>query len=242
MAKVLAVDPNSSNPILGDKLDELAWAAVWGNFSAGEALGQIAGTAADVVTYSGELNKYVLEKTPEQLREANHSRLLKFCSDDFAVRQFLTRGGFSDTLRASLAESLEALKPQDGCNELVELGATTRGEVEARYLIDALKLIRKQAPDVGGGTLFVAGAAVAYRTPTGKLILPLPVDYLSWSHDIGGFFDRPEFVDVDKIVLIGGEASMTAQRNLTNRGWSLMLRAPYEGAPKYAQDVAFSTQ
>jgi hypothetical protein len=37
----------------------------------------------------------------------------------------------------------------------------------------------------------------------------------------------------DKTVLIAGEASMTAQRKLTDRGWNLVLRAPYEGAPAY---------
>src|SRR6185312_8169220 len=62
MAKVLGIDPNSTNPLLDEKLDELAWAAVWGNFSAGAALGTITGTAADIVSWSGKLNQYVLEK------------------------------------------------------------------------------------------------------------------------------------------------------------------------------------
>src|SRR5581483_901802 len=111
MAKLLGVDPNSTNPLLDEKLDELAWAAVWGNFSAGEALGQVVGTAADVVSWSGKLNQYVLEKTPEDLREENRTALLRFCSDDYSVRQFLRRGGFTDTSRAALVQTLEKLKP-----------------------------------------------------------------------------------------------------------------------------------
>ncbi len=234
MAKVLGVDPNSTNPILDEKLNDLAWAAVWGNFSAGQALGQVVGTAADVITWSGRLNQYVLTKTPEDLREENHTRLLKFCSDDFGVRQFLRRGGFTDTLRTALAQSLEKLKPQSGCNELAELGATTRGEIEARYLVDALKLIERQ-PDAAGGTLIVAGAAVAWRTPAGKLLLPMPVDYLTWNRNIATFFDQHAFATTDKTVLIGGEASMLTQRALTQRGWNMILRAPFDGAPAYAQ-------
>ena len=46
MATLLGVDPYSSNTILNEELDTLAWAAVWGNFSAGTALGAIGGTAA----------------------------------------------------------------------------------------------------------------------------------------------------------------------------------------------------
>ena len=234
MAKIVGVDPNSSNPLLDEKLDQLAWAAVWGNFSAGSALGQIAGPAATVVSWSGKLNQYVLEKPPEQLRETNRVRLLKFCSDEFSVRQFLRRGGFNDTLRTALAQALEALEPKSGCNDLIELAATTRGEVEARYLVDALKLIERE-PDARGGELFVAGAALAWRTPTGKLLLPLPVDYLTWNSELATFFDQAALAGADKLALIGGEASPLVQRALTARGWSLRARAPFDGAPAYAQ-------
>ena len=35
--------------------------------------------------------------------------------------------------------------------------------------------------------------------------------------------------------LIGGEASLATQRALTARGWGLVVKAPYEGAPAYAR-------
>lgn len=238
MAKLLGVDPNSSNPILNEELDTLAWAAVWGNFSAGTALGQIGGSAATVIGDTGKLNQYVLSKTPEQLRADNEKRLLALCSDETAVRSFLRRGGFTDTLRTALVLTLEKLAPESGCNGLLELAAKTHGEVEARYLVNALKLIAQQ-PGVEGGELLTAGAAVAWRTPAAKLILPLPVDFLTWNTDLAAFFNRPSLRAANKLVLIGGEASMLAQRALTERGWSLQLRAPYEGAPAYAMNGEF---
>jgi hypothetical protein len=241
MAKLLNVDPNSTNPILNDKLDELAWAAVWGNFSAGAALGTVTTATADAITWTGRLNQYVLEKTPEDLREENRTRLVKFCSDDFAVRQFLRRGGFTDTLRTALAQSFEKLKPESGCNELIELAATTRGEVEARYLTDALKMIQRRAVP-GEGKLIVIDAALAWQSADGKILLPLPVDYLTWSHDIGTFFDQSFFRTSNRTVLIGGDASPLAQRKLTDRGWNIELRAPYDGAPTYASAGEFETR
>lgn len=241
MAKVLGVDPNSTNPILNDMLDSLAWAAVGGNFSAGEALGAVTGTAATVISDSGKLNQYVLEIDPEQLRETIHKRLLKYCSDDDSIRSFLRRGAFTDTLRVALTESIEKLNVTEGCNELIELAATTRAEVEARYLVDALKSIRQRVAAPAGGRLLVLGAALAWRTVEGAIVLPLPVDYLTWSHDIGDFFDQPEFAARDKTVLIAGEASMAAQRKLTDRGWNLVLRAAYDGAPAYSRSVYATT-
>ena len=239
MVKLLGIDPNSTNPILNDKLEELAWAAVWGNFSAGAALGTITGGAADAITWTGRLNQYVLEKTPEDLREENRTRLAKFCSDDFAVRQFLRRGGFTDTLRTALAQTYEKLKPESGCNELVELAATTRGEVEARYLADALKLIQRNATP-GNGKLLVVGAGLVWQSDDGKILLPLPVDYLTWSHDIGDFFDNAVFKTKDRTVLIGGDASPLAMRKLTERGWNIAVHAPFDGAPTYAQATDFN--
>ena len=53
---------------MNEKLDELAWAAVGGNFSAGAALGQVVGTAAEVISWSGKINQFVLTKTPGTLR------------------------------------------------------------------------------------------------------------------------------------------------------------------------------
>jgi hypothetical protein len=246
MAKVLGVDPNSTNALLNERLDALAWAAVWGNFSAGSALGEIAGPAATVISWSGKLNQYVLEKSPEQLRESNRTRLMNFCRDDFGTRQFLRRGGFTDTLRTALAQSLEKLGPQSGCDELLELAATTRGEVEARYLVDALKLLEREG-DAHGGELFVAGAGIAWRTPSGRLLLPLPVDYLSWNTQLAAFFDQHALSASDKVALIGGDASTLAQRELTQRGWSLRPGAPFDGAPAYAdgavaKPVAATTQ
>jgi hypothetical protein len=237
LAKRLGIDPNTSNPILNERLDELAWAAVGGNFSAGEALGAITGTAADIVSGTGQINEYVLQQTPEQLRDKLQQRLRERCSDDDTIRSFLHRGGFNDTLRTELTAALEQLAPREGCNELLELASTTHGEVEARYLVDALKLIRTRAA-AGGGRLLVAGAAIAWQGDDDRILLPLPVDYLSWSHDIDDFFDQRPFAVVNKTVLIGGDASTLAQRELTERGWNLALHAPYEGAPAYARLAA----
>jgi len=237
MAKVLGIDPNSTNPILNERLDTLAWAAVAGNFSAGAALGAVTGTAATLITDTGQLNEYVLQTPPEQLRETLRTRLLKLCSDDDSIRSFLHRGSFTDTLRLALTEALEKLHPIEGCNELIELAATTHGEVEARYLVDALKLIASLATDRSGGRLLVIGAAVAWRGADGAIVVPLPVDYLSWSHDIGDFFDQAPLASPSKTVLIGGDASALAQRELTDRAWNIVPRAPYDGSPRYAGGI-----
>jgi len=79
------------------------------------------------------------------------------------------------------------------------------------------------------------GAGLAYVTTDGELLLPLPVDRLSWTHEVRDFLDRPEFRRAKKTVLIGGNASFGARRALTFRGWNIIVRAPWPGAPPYAK-------
>ena len=234
IAKYLGIDPDTSNPYIVERLDTLAWAATWGNFSAGQALGAIAGPAATLITDTGMINEYVLTHTPEQVRERNEKMLQSVCSDEFGIRQFLRRGGFNDTLRTQFVDSLVKLKPHGGCNEVLELAATSHGEVEGRYLVDALALIERHSPTPYDGKLVIAGAAIAWVGANDSLCLPMPVDYLSWTADMGDFFDRPEFVRGDKTVLIGGEITPKALHKLGERGWRVQVRAPYAGAPSYA--------
>lgn len=237
MARHLGIDPYTSNPYVNARLDALAWAAVWGNLTAGTALDAIGGTAEIVIDTTGQLNAMVWQLDPENLREKNHARLANWCSDEFALRQFLRRGGFNDSLRTSLADEVEALKPKAGCNDLIEIGAGTRTELEARFLVNALRLIRRHGGGPGG-KLFVVGAAIAWRAPDGKLFLPLPVDWLSWTEAIDAFFALPQWREENKTVLVGGDASLTALRELTARGWTTDVRAPYDGAPAYAEDIS----
>lgn len=234
LSRELGLDPYTSNPLINARLDDLAWAAVVGNVTARTALAGVGGTAGSVLGDSARLNALVWELDPEDLKEANRQRLVRHCDDEFVIRQFLHRGGFTDSLRTALADELEALQPSRGCDALLELAAATRSELEARYLVNALRLVRRHA-QTQGGELHVVGAAVAWRTPDGEWLLPLPVDWLAWTADLRRFFDQAAFRVAPKLALIGGEASIAAQRALTARGWGLVVKAPYEGAPAYAR-------
>ncbi len=233
MARELGIDPYTSNELINARLDDLAWAAVVGNVTAKAAISSVGGVAADVISNAGKLDEVVWQLDAEDLKEANRQRLAEFCSDDYAVRQFLHRGGFSDSLRTALTQSLLALKPKKGCNDLIELATTTNSELEARYLVNALHLIERHA--AAQGELRVVGAALAYRAPDGELLLPLPVDRLSWTTEIAAFFDQPVFRVTGKRALVGGDMSIPAQRALAERGWSVDVNAPYAGAPAYAR-------
>ena len=233
LAGRLGIDPYTSNPLIQERLSGLAWVGSGGSFGAGTALGAVGGLGATVLSTGGRINEVVWQLAPEDLRERNRERLEGHCRDTFLIRQFLRRGVFSPTLQTGLADALDVLRPLEGCDAVLELAMTADTPLEARFLVNALRLLAAH-PDIAAGRLLPVGAGLAYLAPDGALLLPLPVDYLSWTDEVRVFLDRPGFRVVDKTVLIGGEASLAARRGLVERGWSIRQQAPWPGAPPYA--------
>ena len=235
LAKELGIDPYTGNPYVQERLSELAWVGTGGNFSATSALGAVGGVGAAVLSNGGKINDVVWKLSPDDLRARNNERLRTYCRDELLMRQFLRRGVFSPTLQTGLVDALDQLKPAGGGDALLELGMTAHSELESRFLVNALRMTAKYLGErAHGGLLRPIGAGLAYEAADHELVLPLPVDYLSWTAEIRDFIDRAEFRVTSKTVLIAGGASLAARRALTERGWNIVLRAPWTGAPPYA--------
>ena len=236
IAEQLGLDPYTGNPYAQEKLSALAWVASGGDFSVTGALGAIGGTGVDVLAQGSRINDIVWKLSPEDVRKRNEGRLLAHCSDAFLVRQFLRRGAFTPTSQTAFTDALDALQPQAGCNALLELAMTANSDLEARFLVNAMRLVDAHlGARAQGGTLLPVAAGLAYRTQNGELVLPLPVDRLSWTGEVRAFLDRAEFRVGEKTALIGGDASLAARRGLGERGWSVTLGAPRTHAPAYAR-------
>lgn len=235
LARQLGVDPYTSNPYLHDQLDRLAWAGVGGRLSATALLGGVGGTAA--VATAMQIDAAVWSLDGDALRARNEERFGTWCADDLLVRQFLRRGAFTPTFHGRMLESLGTLRPVAGGDALLELAMTARSELEARFVVNALRLLAADPTiDAGRGRLLTIGAGLAWQRADGSLLLPLPVDYLSWTPEVETFFDRPDFRLRDKTVLIAGQATPRVRRGLTERGWGLELFVRWPGAPQRASE------
>lgn len=239
IAQRLGIDPSTSNPLIAPRLDKLAWAASVGNLATDRALGVLTAGAGAALDYSGKVNGMVLTLTPDDLRRRNDSALAAFCADETLRYAFLVRGRFSATLETELADLLTRLAPATGCEALLETALMARNEIEARFVVNALRLIEHQFGDAARGGRFVPqGAILAYETPGGEFVLPLPLDRLTWTTQMRRWFDARGIAgNARRTVLLSGGISDTAERELTLRGWSIVTRMPYPGAPPYAASI-----
>lgn len=238
-AQALGIDPGTSNPLIAPRLDALAWSAVGGSQVASLGMGRLGVTATRTLSEAARIDDAVWTLDPIDLRARNRARISPWCTDDTLLRRFLRHGAFGPSLQTALVEQVRALAPASGCEALLETALMAGTEQEARFVVNAIALLRQHAGDAArGGDLVPVGATLAFRATDGELLLPLPVDHLAWTQETQTFFDRNTLRDARRSVLVTGAISLRAQRELTARGFSLVPHLPYPGAPDYAPSPA----
>lgn len=235
LAERLGIDPYTSNPLIRPRLDALAWAESAGRIGTGQALAVLTGGASEIVGYTQEVHRLVLTQSPEDVRARNREALLDLCGDETLVEQFVRRNAYSPTLQTELVERLRDIAPRRGCAALLETAMMAGNELEARFMVNALRLLAHYLPEQDrGGEFRPYGSLPVYITPRRELVLPLPLDHLSWTPQIAAAFDRPGVAaHAHRTLLSGGAISLNGQRALTERGWSLVPHLPFPGAPPY---------
>lgn len=236
IAERLGIDPYTSNPLLKERLDGLAWAASSGKLGINQALALVTGGASELLGYVQQVDRLVLTQAPEDVRARNEAELSRVCADEELRYAFLRRGAYTPTLQTALVDLLLKLRPAEGCEAFLETALMASSEVEARFVVNGLRLLDHYLRDEAHGGRFVpVGALPAYLTRSGEFVLPLPVDYLSWTPQIRQWFDRPGIGDRRyRTLLVSGRLSPRSERMLTRRGWSLVPHVRYAGAPPYA--------
>lgn len=238
LARELGIDPYAatSNPALNARLDRLAWAAAAGSMSVSELLGYLPSGARAALDHGGRIDELVWDLDPEDLRERNRAVLSRWCGDDFQTRRFVRHGAFLASVQTRLASAVDAIGPGAGCEHLLDLALAAGHEVEARFLANGLVMAEQfLGPAVRGSAIVPVGAGLVLVLPDGRTVLPLPVDLLSWTAVAEDFFSQPELADGPRSVLVGGDVSDRALRELTALGWEVVVRTPYAGAPAYAR-------
>ena len=237
LAERVGVDPYSTNPLLKERLDSLAWAALSGDKALGLALDLLGTSAGEVLSASKRVDGTVWQLDPSELSRRNRARLAGYDCPDEEVRGFLARGKFSPTLETAFVDAYVALAPAEGCADLLLLASYARNEIEARYLVNLLSLLVAERRGEAGGRIVLIGTGVALDIGTTRrheLLLPLPVDRLGWNEASARFFAASEFAITDKTVLVAGGTTLPAARALARNGWSVIEHVRYEGGPAYA--------
>jgi hypothetical protein len=220
VAKVLRVDPYTTNTVLDDKLNEFAWVVWAGEFGLDAGIGLIPGGMAIRITRTW-VSDLVWDLSPGDLDVRAEKQLTELGVSKDTIDRFLRQKWFTRTTRTALLEALKTLGPGPGRTDVIPWALTAQSDVQARFMAGAVLILaayhKTQDPIA---KLRVAGTLVGERN-AGGVVVPAPVDYVAWTERVARFAARPDLASRDRQIWLTGRLSPRAREELTKSRWGL---------------------
>jgi hypothetical protein len=227
-AAKLDVDVYSSNEVLQNELNRLAWASAGGNLVLGAlsfATGSLALRVASDVRLV-EQARQLVEATPaSELSKRNRDQLSQMEVPDAIINGFLQNRWLSPRHQTIIVASMTALSSIPGRAEFITYASGADTE-------DAALLFQQMAELIGGYHTLVAPLrqiSIVLNLPvvTGKssTILLLPIDRLLWTERTAGLAQGlSKSQPLGLSIWMTGDASARAEAGLDDLGINLVQR------------------
>jgi hypothetical protein len=220
IAKVLRVDPYTTNTVLDAKLNEFAWVVWAGEFGLDVGIGLVPGGMAIKITRTW-VSDLVWDLSPGDLDVRAEKQLTELGVPKDTVDRFLRQKWFTRTTRTALLESLKTLGPGPGRTDVIPWALTAQSDAQARFMAGAVIILaayhKTQDPIA---KLRVSGTLVGQRK-AGGLVVPAPVDYVAWTERVARFATRPDLAGRDRQIWLTGRLSPRARDELAKLKWGL---------------------
>jgi hypothetical protein len=220
LAQKLNVDPYTDNPILSPLMDSVAKKMAMG----GMAVNFVTGAASVWAGAATRTANLVWNQTPEEVSVTNAKRLKTMKIEDADAKLFLANHAFTPTLQTLLVDELETLADVQGRGVFIRLAGGMISRDEARYLVSATRIIvllQKSGDNID--RLDAHGIVPVAFKKDGTAVVPLPVDYLSWTDSLEQYFQKPESNIQKREMVLAGNLSPMAGTELKKRGWTVRI-------------------
>ena len=220
LAKRLGVDPYTTNPILAEKLTDIAWVAFSGRVTV-NSLVAVFVPVSMAISGTSIVNDLVYETPAADLIIMNRQKMIAMGASETQAQALVNNRWYSLSVLTLLVTELERLSGVAGRPEVITLAATARNEEEADFFAASVHLlVRLKATERPISKMTGQGTVVA-MTPSGEEVVPAPVDYISWTERIGRFAQRPDLKAAKRSVWLTGKISEVAERGFIGLGWKL---------------------
>jgi len=219
IAKRLEVDPYTDNPVLAKRLDEVAWTAFSGGL--GVTVLKALMPATNLITVTSSASNWVWETTPGDLRVYNEQTLLGLGASSDDVDRLLRHPFFTTSLRTRLVKAMDAMSGVADRAAVMPLALSVTSTGQARFVVESAEMLaRIHAAERRLDRLFVDGTLIAQSE--GMLVVPAPVDALSWNTELHGFAERVGDQSGERRIYLRGGATPRAREQLATLGWTLV--------------------
>jgi hypothetical protein len=220
LAKELKVDPYTTNPVLAKQLDDVARVSFSGRLGVNVVMSAMVpgSMAIRATTFTNDL---VWDTPRADLIVRNETALKDLGVSETPARALMKNPAIPLSVKTDLVQGLEKLDHVEGRLAVVTLASTARSEEQARFLATAVRMLGK-AHDLEKVT---ATGTIVGREKSGALVVPAPVDYVSWTERVARFADRDDLRASERTISLTGKMSPRARSEFEKRGWQVKEEA-----------------
>lgn len=224
LARSLHVDPYTTNPVLVPLLDQIADVAFAAHVGVSVAF-SVAVPGSIAITGTTMVSNWVWDTPKADLIVRDQNKLKELGVSNDVINAFNDNIAFPLSVQTQFVESLSQLSAVPGCVKVAALASTAESEVQARFLTDAVGMLVTFNRRTPLARLTATRTVVGFGRD-GSIVVPAPVDYVSWTQRIASFANRPDLVARKKVVLLTGQMSPMAKSHFKALGWTIYERAP----------------
>lgn len=183
----LKVDPYTSNQALQKKLDDLAWTSFAGSFTV--KLGMLAipggaGTAISGVSTSSTIAESIRDNSPVDLSAQNRKILTAMGVNPGLIQAFIDAPELSPSVQTIIVRKLSEINQAQGRDVFIQMCLSSRSAADAVFFQRIAQLMQHYHQNNSPiQTIFNLHGLPAAYTQDQTLIIPLELDYGSWSQD-----------------------------------------------------------
>jgi hypothetical protein len=221
LAKKLGVDPYTTNPVLARKLNEITTTAFRARVGVNTAISVFV-PASIILTGVRATDNLVWDTPRGDLIVRVEDKLEELQVPKAQSTAFTHNPAIPLSLQVAVVENLSRLGGVSGRADMIGLMSTVQTESQARFLSTSTRMLAEYHEKKKPITAMAAPGPVIARDQDGALIIPAPVDYLSWTERVAAFAKHPSFQAArQRTVWISGQISPRAKREFEANGWTI---------------------
>lgn len=221
LAKSLGVDPYTTNPVLAQKLTDIAWVSFSGRLAVNTLTAALV-PASLAISGTSITHDLVYDTPSADLIVKNKEKVLAMGATEAQAKALLNNRWYSLTVLTSMVTELERLSDVAGRPDVIALAATATNEEEARFLAAGVQILARLHTTTTPIRRVTGHGTVVGFAADGAVIVPAQVDYVSWTERVARFAERSDLKARKRGIWVTGKASASplAKQGFNKLGWT----------------------
>jgi hypothetical protein len=225
VAVSMGVDPYTTNSVLQNELDSIAWASWAGGFTFSAATFPISGPVGAALTMtnmSSAIGDLLAKKSPAELKAINRSALRAMGASSQDAERFLSNTAFTPTYQTQFVFNLKSLSGVENRGAFVRAAAEeSSNESDALFCVQTSALMSQ----LHKGDHPLARIAMIENIPVclakdGTMVVALQWDYAAWTPMAARFVESVQAQNTPNssyLVALSGVVSPRLRQELESR-------------------------